>query len=359
MSTGIAPSQETGQGLARSGPYHDAVEFDPRERTALEVRELTSLDELRAATRLFGRLWSEPGGALPISEHVLKALSLSGNYVSGALCAGQLVGASVAWAGPPERRELHSHVTGVEVSLRRHGVGLALKQHQRAWALERGIETITWTFDPLIRRNAVFNLRRLNASVEAYLVNVYGPMDDALNSGEESDRLLVCWHLDAGTGGDATADRGGDTTAGSPVTAAAKEADGGAAPLFPAIVAGPGGRPEATGHVADRAFLVEVPEDVERLRQENPAAATTWRQVVRSVLGDTLADGGRITGLDSSGRYVVERSGVERYGVEQYGIERSGVGQYGIERSAERVPSAEAAGAAHEAAGAAHEAVAG
>ena len=75
----------------------------------------------------------------------------------------------------------------------RTGLGRAMKLHQRAWAADHGLAWVTWTFDPLVRRNAWFNLDVLGAQVHEYLVDFYGPIDDAINAGDESDRLLVAW----------------------------------------------------------------------------------------------------------------------------------------------------------------------
>src|SRR5437763_17197337 len=54
-----------------------------------------------------------------------------------------------------------------------------------------------WTTDPLIRRNAYFNLAKLGAEAPQYLVDFYGEMRDAFNAGDESDRLLIRWRLDS------------------------------------------------------------------------------------------------------------------------------------------------------------------
>ena len=83
-------------------------------------------------------------------------------------------------------------------SARRTGkhVGLALKQHQRRWALGRGIMTIEWTFDPLVRRNAYFNLVKLGARVVGYEPAFYGAMHDAFNDGDDTDRAVVRWNLE-------------------------------------------------------------------------------------------------------------------------------------------------------------------
>ena len=92
---------------------------------------------------------------------------------------------------------LHSHLLAVAEDRRGQGLGLALKQSQRAWALQRGITRVTWTFDPLVVRNAELNLRRLGAVAGEYLPDHYGRMRDAFNAGDATDRLLVRWQLDS------------------------------------------------------------------------------------------------------------------------------------------------------------------
>ena len=57
-------------------------------------------------------------------------------------------------------------------------------------------------FDPLVRRNARLNLVRLGADVTDYLPDFYGAMDDAVNAGDRSDRLLArCGSGRRGPGG--------------------------------------------------------------------------------------------------------------------------------------------------------------
>ena len=73
--------------------------------------------------------------------------------------------------------------TGLALVTRRgrgHQVGHALKMHQRRWALERGLSTITWTFDPLVARNAYFNLAKLGATPVHYYEDFYGELGDEL-----------------------------------------------------------------------------------------------------------------------------------------------------------------------------------
>ncbi|GAA1555916.1 hypothetical protein GCM10009678_43700 [Actinomadura kijaniata] len=246
------------------------------ERRGPRVRELRTLEELAEVNRLFDRIW-RPGEPL-FQVELLRALSHAGNYVAGAFEGGTMVGASVAFFAEPAGEALHSHVTG---ALGGRGVGLALKLHQRDWALERGLRRITWTFDPLVRRNAYFNLVKLGARPEEYLPSFYGTLDDTINEGDETDRVLAVWRL-----------------APAPAPAAA----GG-----PVLLGDRGGRPVVRAAGAD-VVLVEVPADVEALRREDPAAAREWRAAVREVLGGLLAGGARVVGFHGRSAYVVDRS---------------------------------------------------
>ncbi len=157
---------------------------------ALHIALPSTLDELRALSAFFDELWGRRTPALPLE--LLRALTAAGNYTAAAYEGEQLVGGLAGFLGRHGAEPiLHSHILGVAVPAQRRGVGLALKQHQRAWARDRGIATITWTFDPLVARNARFNLQRLGARATAYLPDFYGPMDDGFNASSPTDRLLA------------------------------------------------------------------------------------------------------------------------------------------------------------------------
>ncbi|MEV6235121.1 GNAT family N-acetyltransferase [Lentzea sp. NPDC051838] len=275
------------------------------------IRQLTEHKELLAAQRLYESIWRS--STPPVTAELMRALIKSGNYVSGAFDGEDLIGACAGFCSPPAASTLHSHIAGVAAGMRGRDIGYALKMDQREWAMERGIKAITWTFDPLIRRNAHFNLAKLGADVTEYLPDLYGQMGDDINGGGESDRLLVTWDLVA--------------AGPRPITAAAPmgpgtSADGGQA----AGMIGPGasvdGGPAAgaiglgispdslplRGTTTGHTVLVAVPPDIEALRATNPAAANEWRHAVRDVLGGLLAEGARVTGFDKSGWYVVERN---------------------------------------------------
>ena len=140
---------------------------------------LVSLDDpdaLDEARDLFDLTWPALDGTTQVTPNLLRALLHAGAHVGAAVDgAGQIVGATLAFPAWSDdgHRHLHSHMAAVDPALRDRGIGRALKLHQRVWALERGIDTIAWTFDPLVRRNAELNLHRLGVEVGEYKVDFY------------------------------------------------------------------------------------------------------------------------------------------------------------------------------------------
>lgn len=261
-----------------------------------EIRELDGVGDLRELAQLFGTVWGREGEP-PISSDILKAFVHSGNYVSGAYVGGALVGGLVGWLGgvPPHDLHMHSHILGVLPGSDARGLGFELKQHQRGWCLARDVFVIEWTTDPLVRRNAYFNLTKLGASAPRYLVDFYGTMTDGINAGEESDRLLIRWLLDSSEADEAAAGRPAD------VDVDALRAEGAAAVLWvdddDEPQTGPGGAPT---------LLCQVPEDIVLLRRSETAKARAWRLALRSAMRDAMDAGYVITGATRSGWYVLE-----------------------------------------------------
>lgn len=250
------------------------------EMPVVEVRELSTLDECRAVDPFFEGVWGP--GTPPLGVEVLRVLAHTGGYVAGAYVGDALVGASVGFLAQRDGPSLHSHVTGVAGRARGRGVGAVLKAHQRQWALDRGIGLITWTCDPLVRRNSWFNIVKLEALPREYLVDFYGPMGDAINGADESDRLLMEWHLEPG-----------GTT---------REPETGS---LPTVLACRDEAPVSSASAAER-VLVATPADIEGLRRRSPDLARTWRSALRTVLAAEMATG-QVVGFTRAGEYVVRR----------------------------------------------------
>jgi predicted GNAT superfamily acetyltransferase len=224
-----------------------------------EVAAPDELDELRAT---MGSIW---GPEIVPPRNLLRGLALGGGCLLLARHDGRPVGFALGWLGWVDGVHLHSHQVGVLGAHRGTGVGWALKLAQRAQALANGVVEMRWTFDPMLRANATFNLRRLGAEVIAFHPHCYGDRVDAFNTGDRTDRVEVRWRLDR-------------------------------TPGAPAPVAGPDDE------------VIELPADYHTLRREYPAEAEAWRDLVGARLTAAFAEGALIAGLGEQG-YVVRRGG--------------------------------------------------
>ncbi|WP_159803578.1 GNAT family N-acetyltransferase [Arthrobacter zhaoguopingii] len=256
------------------------------------VRELTDRGDLNAVVSLFSEVWGRASNP-PVTVELLRAFAKAGNYIGGAYDGGVLLGASVAFSAA-ERSVLHSHIAGVSGASRGRSVGFALKLHQRAWAISRRFSEIAWTFDPLVSRNAYFNMVKLAAEPVEYLPDFYGDMRDGINGADASDRLLVRWVLDAPQVIAAISGRAVRGDAGLERRHGAVEVLGVSSSGHPV----PG---EGHGPVS----LVAVPPDIQTLRATDPPLATQWRSAVRDALGGLMAAGHRVSDFDRAGWYIL------------------------------------------------------
>ena len=251
-------------------------------RAGVVVRSLTDLSELHDARHIFDAVWPSVAGGSQVQANLLRAIVHAGGHASAAYVGDQPVAAAFGFCGRHRGADgtwhdlLHSHMAAVLDEYRDRHIGSALKLHQRVWALEQSIPVITWSFDPLVRRNARLNVLKLGVEVRGYEVNFYGDMDDALNSGDPSDRVFAWWVVDS--------------------ERAARAAGGGIEPLTDFEI-----------ESDDRRFVIELPDDIVALRSTDPDAARQWRLLVRDRLMSAFADGSVIIGIDSTGNYVLER----------------------------------------------------
>jgi predicted GNAT superfamily acetyltransferase len=163
----------------------------------VEVRPLTTLGDAEDVVALERATWGE---AQEVPREMIRALQGAGVPPLGAFDGGEMVGFVLGFVGAGgDGLHLHSHMLAVAESHQARGIGRALKLAQRDWALARGIETMRWTFDPLVTRNAHFNLNVLGAVADRFHRHYYGDMTDRINRGERTDRLEVLWDLRAGT----------------------------------------------------------------------------------------------------------------------------------------------------------------
>lgn len=262
----------------------------PADRAGMTILELCSPRETQRAAEVLREIWG--GAESPVPANLLLTVQHTGGYVFGVYDeAGVLVAVSLGLLALSGGKAcLHSHITGVLASGQRRGLGLALKQHQRLWALGRGLETITWTCDPLVRRNVTFNLQALGAVVTGYLPDHYGKMSDGVNRGDASDRLELRWDLLSDRATEAAQRRLPNVSAAGLPYAVRADQHG-----LPVLAPLPGG-----------VQLVQLPADIEALRRADPAAAAAWRRAIRTSVLPALSRGAVIHGLTAAGALVLE-----------------------------------------------------
>lgn len=162
-------------------------------QAAVQIIELDGCD-ISSISLIIESVW---GGDQVPQQHLIKGLAHAGNVVLVALKDHVPVGFSLGYLGWTGGFHMHSHMTAASPGHRSAGVGFALKMRQRAICLENGVHEIRWTYDPLIARNANFNLRKLGAKVICFLPDFYQDMDDKINMGDRSDRFEVAWDLNS------------------------------------------------------------------------------------------------------------------------------------------------------------------
>ena len=149
---------------------------------------------------LANTVWGRRTG---LSRDIVSALEIAGGVmllaypVGDAGPGGDPCGFTLGFFGVRGGIHLHSHMTAVLPRFTSHGVGYAIKLAQRAACLDRGVTEVQWTFDPLLARNARFNLSRLGAGARWFRRDVYGVGHDRISGADRTDRLGVTWPLSA------------------------------------------------------------------------------------------------------------------------------------------------------------------
>ena len=231
---------------------------------SIQVRELDNLQDQDFGRNIFDITWSMEAGT-EITPNLLQAMVHSGSYLSGAFIDNKIVGAAFAFPATNGGLHLHSHMTAVLPEFRDKGVGYALKIDQWNRAKKKNYSHLSWTFDPLVRRNAKLNIVKLGVDISDYFPNFYGDMPDALNAGDESDRLMVCWRTDV------DAPKGKD------------------------LITNP--------EVGD--ILIGIPEDIVAIRSKNQSESMKWRRQVREQFTAAFEKNGKVIGFSANNEYVV------------------------------------------------------
>lgn len=247
----------------------------------IEIRECTTLEELAECVKLQREVFQLPEVELSPVRHFVVTRN-AGGFTLGAYDGDRLAGYVLSVpAFLRGEKAFYSHMTGVRKEYQSSGVGRRLKWAQRERALESGVKSIKWTFEPVKARNGYFNLEKLGAIVTEYQRNFYGT-DYAVEPGSgkeiglQSDRLFAEWHLESDK--------------------------------VQALAAG-----ESWGETRTPEVEIEVRNDWSELVESDPAAALELQLRVREEFESAIAKGLHAGGFrrdDLAPKYLMFRSPV-------------------------------------------------
>ena len=265
---------------------------------SITLRRLETLADYEACCAIQEETWGE-GFRERVPIAILMVAQKIGGVTAGAFDShGRLLGFVFGLTGLRDGRLVHwSDMLAVRTEARGRQLGARLKQYQRALVRTIGVERMLWTFDPLVARNAHFNINRLGASASEYVTDMYGAnTGSVLHGTQPTDRIIIEWDL-------ATEHTRGRTTLGAAVPHA---------PVIDPVDID--GVPGIAPFPETAAVRIQIPDDVQLLDHDRRA---TWRSVTRASFLAAFERGYRVTGFErgSTGRlpaYELSRSIAER-----------------------------------------------
>jgi predicted GNAT superfamily acetyltransferase len=271
-------------------------------RVDVEFRVLKSLAEYHQCERIQTNVWGRP----VVTRELLGVTQKYGGAVIGTLRKGKVLGFIYAFLARYHGHIVHwSHLMAVEAKYRDQGFGFQMKLVHRQVALEAGVKSVCWTFDPLQSRNARLNIARLGAIAEEYIPDCYGRFPSLLEKGLPSDRWVMNWHVGA--------------------TRVEKRLSGQSPDFDPKLPRVNDTRMTAQGYPQNRAIrldlkdprlLVEIPAQTDAMRANAIALARRWRRDSRQIFQNYLSAGYNIDDFfppqDATGHrcfYLLRRRG--------------------------------------------------
>jgi predicted GNAT superfamily acetyltransferase len=236
--------------------------------------EMSALEDVQLAAWGFEERDITPGSLFAVHAHLGGVVCAA---YAGDLAVGFAYGFPAVYKG---RLVHHSHQLAIRPEHRKSGLARRLKMHQRDRALELGFDLMTWTFDPLLTRNARLNLGKLGASVVSYHADWYA-LRGGIYAGLPADRFFVEWDLQQ---------ESHEHDKPSPHGPKALEANADQS----------AGTPNLT--LEQPAILIESPRDIDALKTRDLSAAATWREAHRAVFSHYFARGYIVTDLCDDGQ---------------------------------------------------------
>ena len=283
----------------------------------VQIHPLVTMDALRTCEQLQLAVWGYADREVVPAAQMRAALH-AGALIAGAFVGREQIGFLYGFPALPHEEGLegvgmHSHMMAVVPEARGLGAGRRLKWFQRRWCQDRGMRWLTWTFDPLMARNARLNLGYLGAVVHEYQVDFYGVLGGHLSGALPTDRFVALWRIDhahvrACAARDDAArffDERDEDPAAFEASVAREDAAVADAPwaLEGEADEGPG---DPRLDLEAPIVRVAAPADTSRLRRESPLVALAWREAFKDVFLAYFARGYEVQGFEA-GAYRLAR----------------------------------------------------
>ncbi|HEU5184046.1 MAG TPA: hypothetical protein VFU01_05740 [Gemmatimonadaceae bacterium] len=240
----------------------------------ITVRRVETLAEYHECVAIQKETWGTGFREIVFPTILLVAQKLGGVCAGAFGPNGRMLGFVFGMTGVRDGKLVHwSDLLAVRPEARGAHLGERLKHYQRDLVLAIGVETMHWTFDPLVARNAHLNLTRLGARAVEYVPDMYGSNTGSpLHGGLPTDRVVIAWDLTRPTGSEPRPARPGLLV--NPVAA--------------------NGLPALNGLLDAPVVRIAVPRDLEAEPNERRAI---WRQVTREAFASYLARGYEVIGF--------------------------------------------------------------
>ena len=252
-----------------------AASDEPASRPdGVTMRRLETLGEYEECLEIQRETWGS-GFREIVPPAILMVAQKLGGVCAGAFDpSGRLLGFVFGMTGPRDGRLVHwSDMLAVRAEARGAHIGERLKHFQRDLVRAIGVDTMYWTFDPLVARNAHLNLNCLGARPVEYVPDLYGAdTGSPLHAGLATDRAVVAWDLTRSPDAPQQRERPGETV--NPVSA--------------------DGRPVLNGLIDAPLIRILVPRDFETEPNERLAI---WRAVTREAFLAYLNRGYTVVGF--------------------------------------------------------------
>ena len=280
------------------------------------IKLLDTPEDMLLVEELQRAVW--PGSETDVvPAHIFITAIHNGGMVIGAFVEEQLVGFVFGFPGleftPGGPRPKHcSHMMGIRPDQRDSGVGFALKRAQWQFVRKQGLDHITWTYDPLLSRNARLNIAKLGAVCNTYRRAEYGEMRDGLNAGLPSDRFQLDWWINT---------QRVKHRLGKNVRHPLKLGDFSKAELQPLYT--PLAQttdllkpPEHFSPLEGHLLLAQIPSDFNTLKEKDTGLARAWRLFTREVFETAFSSGYIVTDFihENGQSYYVLTNGTSTLG---------------------------------------------